>query len=239
MATKRLIAQLEESIRVAGSSGANATASAPQPDNPAYILLDTQLDATNSEIRSLHGKQAELREKIAEYEGQIQRAPDVEKNYQALLRDYANATAKYQDIKAKQREAAVSKNLEQEQKGERFTLIEPPAVPLDPVSPNRPAIVFLGFVLAAGAGLGFALVREAMDGSVHGVRELAALMGEAPLVAIPYIDTSEDILQRRRAWQISLAAGVSAGVLFLFYLHFFFKPLDVLYFVVLTKLGLN
>ncbi|MCB1698678.1 MAG: hypothetical protein KDI34_20850 [Halioglobus sp.] len=239
VATQRLVAQLQESIRVAGASKTKAPNNAPQPDNPAYILLDTQLNATNSEIRSLEGKLVELRDKISHYEGLIQRAPDVEKDYQALLRDYANATAKYQDIKAKQREAAVSKNLEQEQKGERFTLIEPPALPLDPVSPNRPAILFLGFVLAAGAGLGFALVKEAMDGSVHGVRELTAVMGAAPLVAIPYIENAQDIQQHRRAWQISMAAGLTAGALFLFYLHFFYKPLDVLYFVIVNKLGLN
>ena len=94
-------------------------------------------------------------------------------------------------------------------------------------------------MLAAGAGLGFTLVREAMDGSIHGVRELTAIMGEAPLVAIPYIDNDVDVQQRRRAWQVSLGAALAAGLLFVFYLHFFFKPLDVLYFVILNKLGFS
>jgi succinoglycan biosynthesis transport protein ExoP len=235
--TRQLIAELEEEIRSAGTS--SVAVNAPQADNPAYILLNTQLSATASEMRALAGKQVELQAKIDHYEGLIKRAPNVEKDYQALLRDYNNATAKYQDIKAKQREAAVSKNLEQEQKGERFTLIEPPALPIDPVSPNRPAIIFLGFVLAAGAGLGFALLREAMDGSIHGIRELTAIMGEAPLVAIPYIENDADVRQRQRAWQVSLAAGLSAGLLFVFYLHFFYKPLDVLFFVILNKLGFS
>lgn len=233
--TQQLIAQLEEGIRNVGS----ATNNEPEADNPAYILLDTQLNATRSEMRSLEDRQVELQGKIDHYEGLIKRAPNVEKDYQALLRDYNNATAKYQDIKAKQREATVSKNLEQEQKGERFALIEPPAMPTDPVSPNRPAILFLGLVLAGGAGLGFALLREALDGSIHGVNELRNIMGEAPLVAIPYIDNDADVLQARRTWQVSLGGAMAAGLLLVLYVHFFFKPLDVLFFVILNKLGLN
>jgi succinoglycan biosynthesis transport protein ExoP len=236
--TQAVIADLEKAIRVAGSKPAT-TANAPEADNPAYILLQTQLDASRSEMTALANKQLELQAKIAHYEGMIKRAPNVEKDYQALLRDYNNATAKYQDVKAKQREAAMSKNLEQKRKGERFTLIEPPALPLDPISPNRPAIIFLGLVLAAGAGLGFALLREAMDGAIQGTRELAAIMGEAPLVVIPYIENTDDLQRHRRVWRVSLAAGLTGGVLFVLYLHFFFKPLDVLYFVILNNLGLS
>jgi hypothetical protein len=64
-------------------------------------------------------------------------------------------------------------------------------------------------------------------------------MGEAPLVVIPYIDNDTDIMQHRRTWKVALAVALSAGLLFVFYLHFFFKPLDVLYFVILNKLGLG
>lgn len=235
--TKHLITQLENSIRSAGS--VRKTANTPQADNPAYILLDTQLSTTASEMRSLGSKQAELQTKMHHYEDLLKRAPDVEKGYKALLRDYDNATAKYQDIKNKQREAAVSKNLELEQKGERFTLIEPPALPSKPVSPNRPAIIFLGFLLAAAAGLGLALLREFMDGAVHGTHELAAIMGEAPLVVIQYINNDDDILRQQRAWKISVIAALAAFLLLVLYIHFFYKPLDVVYFVIINKLGLS
>ena len=209
-------------------------------DNPAYVLLQTQLSATESEISALGRKEAELQQKVQRYEALLERAPDVEKDYQALLRDYNTTTAKYQDIRAKQREAAVARNLEQEQKGERFVLIEPPALPVDPVSPNRPAIIFLGFVLAGGLGLGMALVREAMDSAIHGVRELTSAMGgEAPLVVIPYIDNADDVGARRRTLALSSSAALLGGLAFVLYLHFFYKPLDVLFFVVLNRLGLG
>lgn len=234
--TRRVIGELEASL-----AQAERGPSQPEPvaDNPAYVLLQTQLNATKSDIRSLTAKEQELTDKLARYEARIQRAPDVEKDYQALLRDYENATAKYQEIRAKQREAAVARNLEQEQKGERFVLVEPPVLPADPVSPNRPAIIFLGFVLAGGVGVGMALVREAMDGALHGATELARAMGgQSPLVTVPYIDTATDVARQRRLLVAAGGAAVLAGVLFLVYLHLFFRPLDVLFFVVLNKLGL-
>jgi polysaccharide biosynthesis transport protein len=229
----REISTLQAELGISGKSGA------PQADNPAYILLDTQLSTVTSEMRSLVSMQGELQTKMRHYEDLLKQAPDVERDYQALQRDYGNVSAKYEDIKRKQQEAAVYTNLERDQKGQRFTLIEPPSLPIAPVSPNRPAIVFLGFVLAVAAGLGFAMLRELMDGSVHGARHLAAIMGEAPLVVIQYIDNDDDILRQQYTRKISLTAALLAGVLFILYLHFFYKPLDVLYFVIINRLGLG
>jgi succinoglycan biosynthesis transport protein ExoP len=235
--TRNRIAQLESSIRNARSAA--RAPKAPVADNPAYVLLDTQLSALDSELRSLRKLEGELTSKIDQYEELLRKAPIVEKDYQALQRDYQNATVNYQDIKNKQREAAVSRKLEREQKGQRFTLVEPPAVPSVPVSPNRPAIIFLGFVLAAGFGVGLALLREVMDGAIHGAKELAAVMGEAPLVVIGYIDNNDDVMRQQRAWKIGLGGALAAGLLFMLYLHHFYKPLDVLYFIAMSSLGLG
>lgn len=235
--TKKIVALLETTIRTASSTPVSSNE--PEPDNPAYILLETQLDTTISEIGSLSEKQVVLEDKIAQYEMLMERAPNVEKDYQALLRDYNNATSRYQDIKTKEREATIARNLERDRKGQRFVLLEPAVLPIDPVSPNRPAIIFLGFVLATGAGLGFGLIREVMDGSIHGAAELTAVMGEAPLVTIPYIDNDNDIQAKQRIWKISLVTAITAGVLFIVFIHFFYKPLDVLYFVILRKLGFS
>ncbi|MFV8819495.1 Wzz/FepE/Etk N-terminal domain-containing protein [Haliea sp. E17] len=212
--TKRLIAQLEESVRAArlSNSGGQEVAA----DNPAYVLLQTQLDTTNSEINTLSARLSDLKAQIDHYQGLIKQAPQVEMEYQALLRDYDNATVEYREIKAKQRDAMVAKNLEQEQKGERFALIEPPAYPMRPIKPNRPAIIFIGFVVALGAGVGAAALREFTDAAVHGVSELTAILGQEPLVSIPYIDNDIDISRRQRFYLYSMLAmaGVIALVVY-------------------------
>jgi len=219
--------------------GAGNRASASQPDNPAYILLDTQLRTTEGELRSLSGTLDELQTKMRRYEDLLKLAPEVEKNYQVLQRELSSVAVKYEDIKTKLREAAVSTSLEREQKGQRFTLIEPASLPMSPASPNRPAIIFLGFLLAAAAGLGFVLLRELMDRTVHGAHQLAAIMGAAPLVVIPYIDNDDDILRQQHIMKLSLTIALAAGLLFVLYLHFFYRPLDVLFFGIMNKLGLG
>ena len=230
--TRRIIAQLEKSIRTAEPQTGGATQVA---NNPAYVMLQTQLNATESELRSLQARHQELREKIENHETLVRRAPNVEKEYNALLRDYESVSARYQDIKAKQRSAAMSIALETEQRGERFTLIEPPALPIDPVSPNRSAIIYLGFVLAIGAGVGVVLLREALDSAIHSEGELAAITGEPALVVIPYIDNDIDIRKRQRVMKLALAVAVATSLLL--YVHFSSASLDGLDQLTLGKLG--
>ena len=124
----------------------------PEADNPAYLVINTRLQATDEDIRVGQEKLIDLHAKVDKYEGYLAKAPQVEKEYQRLQRDYQNTYTKYQEIRAKQMSAELAKNLESEQKGERFTLIQPPELPIQPVSPNRVALVLLGAILAVGAG---------------------------------------------------------------------------------------
>jgi succinoglycan biosynthesis transport protein ExoP len=235
--TQQVISQLEASIRAAGN--ATAVNYTPEADNPAYVLLSTQLDAIASEAESVSKLKIELQEKEGRYVEIIKRAPDVEKDYEALLREYTLATNKAQDIKRKQQDAQMSKSLEENRKGERFILIEPPAVPSDPVSPNRPAIIFLGLLLGVGVGLGLALLRESLDGGIQSTGELASLMGEPPLVAIPYIKNEWDAKKKQKNWRLSRLSAIVVGIVLLLCLHFLYTPLNVLYFVILNKLGFS
>jgi succinoglycan biosynthesis transport protein ExoP len=235
--TQQVIRHLEESIRAAGNT--TAVNYAPKADSPAYVLLSTQLDATESEAQSVNKLKIELQEKADHYEEIIKRAPDVERDYEALLREYTSATAKAQETKKKQQDAQMSKSLEENRKGERFILIEPPAIPTDPVSPNRPAIIFLGLLLGVGVGLGLALLRESLDGGIQSTGELASLMGEPPLVTIPYIENELDAKKTQKSWRLSRLSAIVAGIVLLLCLHFFYTPLNVLYFVILNKLGFS
>ena len=51
-------------------------------------------------------------------------------------------------------EAKVATGLEKEQKGERFTLIEPPRLPIKPFKPNRLAIMAIGSCWGSALGSG-------------------------------------------------------------------------------------
>ena len=210
-----------------------------RPDNPAYVLLDTQLQSTVVEIQVLKENKQELEKKLGKYEAHILKAPMVEKKYIAMQRDYANATAKYQELNAKQRAAELGQNLEQGRKGERFTLIDPPALPEQPVSPNRPAILFLGLIFAVGVGFGVVIVLEALSSAIRGKAAIASIMGAPPLVTIPYIQIDTESQAPSYRWLKIIGIMAVLGVIGLVAFHFFIKPLDVTWFLLLRKLGIG
>jgi len=206
-----------------------------KPDNPAYITLQAQLEGIKTQYESLISQRKSLNAKLAEYEKRLEQSPEVERNYSMLYRDYQSSVARYQDLKRKQNEAQMGQELEKERKGERFSLIDPPQLPEQPVKPNRPAIIILGFLLSIGTGVGFATVRESMDSSVRGARGVTAVLESAPLSVIPYLQNSDDLAQTIRTKRIVIAVFAGSLVVFLLLVHFFWTPLDVLWFKGLRK----
>jgi len=137
--------------------------------------------------------------------------------------------------------AQLAQNMETEQKGERFTLIEPPLVPEQPTSPNRPLLFFLGLFLAAAGAFGYGLLRDQLEGRVRGSSDLLALTGVAPLAVVPFIDGRDPAAigraRRARFWWYA-GAGIVALLAALAAIHYFYRPLDVIWLVLLRRLGL-
>ena len=231
--SKRVIAGLE--VRLSEKVRDRAEV---MPDNPAYLVLRSQLNATNEDIRSGHENTKMLTEKLERYEGYLSRAPQIEKEYQSLLRDYQNTRMKYQEIRAKKMSADLAQSLESERKGERFTLIQPPELPIDPVSPNRAAMVFLAVILGLGAGLGVVIMLEAMSAAVFGAAEVTALTGIAPLAIIGYMETQEEEGHHNRKRILIVLGLICIGLLAMLLFHLFVKPLDVTWYILLRKFGI-
>ena len=208
-----------------------------KPDNPAYIQLQAQLEAAESDLSSFHKTQKELTAKLDDYEKRITGTPQVEKEYRNLTRDYENSLAKYQEIKAKLMEAELAEALEKQNKGERFSLIEPPQLPEEPESPNRLVIFLLGCVFSVVGGIGVTATAEALDGSVHGARGVVQAVGMSPLAVIPCITNAADRRQKvlRQFGSLAIVTAIIGGSMLL--VHFLFMPLDVLWFSVLRRLG--
>jgi capsular polysaccharide biosynthesis protein len=117
-------------------------------------------------------------------------------------------------------QADVAKQLESESKGEKFTLIDPAALPEKPVSPNRPAIIFLGFILALGSSLGFAIVADAISGAVRGARSIQRSLGALPLAVIPFEMNLEDRAKTKRIKKRVVILFGAVIVIALLLIHF-------------------
>ena len=124
-------------------------------------------------------------------------------------------------------EAQVAAGLEKDQKGERFTLIDPARFPEKPYKPKRVAIMLIGFVLGIGFGIGVAALREYSDDAIRQVDQLERITNFPVLAAIPTILTGKDIL-RRRLKRVALVGGtLGVIVLGVTVFHYLIMDLDI------------
>jgi succinoglycan biosynthesis transport protein ExoP len=207
-------------------------------DNPAYIQVKGQLDALSTQREAAVKRRDSLQAKLDEYDNRTAKSPEVERQYRELARQLDSAQIQYQTILAKQTEAQVSRNLEADRKGEKFTLIEPPLPPEKPISPNRKLIVAVGLLMSLALGVAAVIARESFDGSVRGPADVRQLFDVPPLASIPVIVTAGDRKRRRRIVRFSWGGGVAAVLLSTAMVHLFVRPLDVVWQVLLRRFGI-
>ncbi len=213
-----------------------------KPDNPAYISLETQIASTDLEIARLRKQEGQIRAQSADYRRKIEAAPLVEREYNRLLRDHESARIKYNELMNKLMEAKVAQGMEESQRGERFTIIDPAQLPERPYKPNRLAIILIALVLGLGAGVGMAALREALDDSVKTMDQLVDLTGVPVLSAISLMETDQERRSRRlkKLWWTLVILGLIALALFL--VHQFVMPLEILWIKIqrhLIKMGIS
>ena len=237
------VIKLRKAVAALGNSLKSTPADIQQPrfkkpENPAYISSQTQIEATLSELKSARSKRNELKSKMSSYETRLEQTPQVEREYLDLGRDHENSLRRYQELKAKQSEAQVAQELEKDSKGERFSLIDPPQLPEKPNSPNRPAILLLGVILSMGGGVAYAGVLESLDSSIKSSKELVNVLKAPLLSVIPYIENAQDRGRKRKGRGVVVAAIIAIILTATLLIHFFWIPLDVLWFGVMRKLGM-
>jgi polysaccharide biosynthesis transport protein len=233
---KRTVDSLEKAVGDEAAVGAKPI-DGDHADNPVYIQVKGQLDAIGVDRQSTVKKLDELHAKLADYENRLAKSPEVERQYHTLARDLESAQIKYQEILAKQTEVQVSQNLETERKGEKFTMIEPPQTPEKPIRPNRILILAAGLILSIGLGIGAVVARESLDASVRGPSDILSLLQIPALASIPVISTVADRARRRMFVWFSWTGSVAGLVLAALTVHIFVKPLDVVWLILLRRLG--
>jgi succinoglycan biosynthesis transport protein ExoP len=206
-------------------------------DNPAYVQIQAQLAATINDLNALDDQIAKLRARSNELQKNITLAPQVEQQYRELSRDYDNTRLKYQEIRSKQSEAKTAQNLEADRKGERFTLIDPPLPPEEPVSPNRKLIFAAGLILSVGLAAAVLWLLEKFDTSVRGRLDLLELTGLPPLALVPHIATEFERRAGRRRMRLAIGSAMASLCIAIALTHFFYRPLDVLWFTFSRRMG--
>jgi uncharacterized protein involved in exopolysaccharide biosynthesis len=237
---KRTYATIEGALKAdaeASGVGSGEAHRPRKPDNPAYINLKTQIESTAAQIESMRAERKAMRARLAELDARVGEAPEVERQYLELARDMDTSRARFRELREKQMQAQVAEQLERDRKAERFTLIDPPVFPEKPYRPNRSAIMLIGLLLALGGGVGAAALREALDASVHGVRDVVRVLQVPVLAVIPMLPSPT--LRRRRSMhlRIVMAVGLLLLVAGLVLFHYLYMPLDVAWYSILRRIA--
>ncbi len=199
--------------------------------------VQASLNAARDRLESLYDNEAKLKAQAARLEEQILETPQVQRALTNIMRDYGNAQSKFQEVRAKQIDAQIVESLERDEKAERFSLLEPPHLPTEPVKPNRAKIMLLGFFLALGSSGGLALTAEGLSRRVRGSGALTHLLGRSPIVVIPYITTSAEIRHRRAQRLLYLFILIAIALAVVALIHFTYMPLDQLIIKIVARLG--
>lgn len=140
-----------------------------------------------------------------------------------LARDKKVNETIYNMLLQKLETAKITQRLETSKEGTRYTIIDPPRLPLRPSKPNKFLVIFLGIFLGGCSGAGLVLGKEFMDSSFLDIEDAKTRLGLPVLGAISRITTLEEIeKEKEKERKLITIALISGGALiiiaFLIYL---------------------
>jgi len=182
-----------------------------QTHNP---VVDAEVNKLDQDISDQTKLQTELEKQIQYHVSKLQQVPIFEQQIAGLMRDYDTIRNHYNQLQAKRLDALMAGELETQQAGERFEVLDHAIPPQGPVGPRRGFMIIGGIFFGLLCGVGVAFLVEVSDESVRHEREAAQIFGKAVLVGIPKITSVRERAKSR--WVLaSLTMGTAAtAVLF-------------------------
>jgi len=209
-----------------------------QYKSPLFLKINSNIDASEREIKRIFARKRDINDKLAMFEKRVAETHQVKRAYDDLMRDYDNNLLKYKELRAKELQAELAQNLETENKGESFSLIEPPLVSTKPQKPNRAKIFIMGVIISIGIGIGLALIFEFLVGGVRGYDEISRITGSVPLVIIPMLTVKDEVVQSTSSRYNKLYWAIAAVLVFIIGFHYLIMDLEIFWFKLLRKISL-
>jgi polysaccharide chain length determinant protein (PEP-CTERM system associated) len=186
--TKNQIEQLKRRMSEApkgGSTPANAQATGIEP--PAIQQLRARIRQDDLSVADLVKRQGQIQGQISVLQGRIQSTPAVEQQFKELTRSYQSALEFYNDLLKKHDQSAMSRDLNRQQEGEQFRVLDAPSLPMTPSFPKKPLFAGAGFGGGLVLGLAILYLLAALDSSIHTERDVELCMKLPVLAMVPTV----------------------------------------------------
>lgn len=187
--------------------------------------LRSQMEENKLEIANLTKDERQLKASIARYQSAINQAPVLDQQLAGILRNYELLKQEYADLLNKEMQSQLSADLEKQQEGQQFRLVDPPNLPTVPTTPKRLKMALIGTLGGLGLGIAVAFLLELMDRSFHSEDELRQRLGVPLVISIPKLLTPEEesvrVLRKRLEWVLGsiLAFGILVTEMYQFFLY--------------------
>jgi uncharacterized protein involved in exopolysaccharide biosynthesis len=112
--------------------------------------------------------------------------------------------------------AKISKRLEASKEGTRYTVLDPPRLPLTPIKPNKFIITLLGAFFGGALGAGLIVLLELIDMSFLGAEDAKSVLDLPILGEIAKIMTDEDVAREKAKRTMRLGISLTASLSFIF-----------------------
>jgi polysaccharide biosynthesis transport protein len=169
---------------------------------PASVAqLQSQLEANRVELENLTKEEENLKAAIGRYQNRLNATPVREQQLSGIIRETQGLREEFANLQKKEQESLLARDLEKNQRGQQFRLVDAPSLPSVPVSPKR--LKLSGMAAGAGLALGLllAFALEFRLRSFHTEDEIRNHFAPQPplIVAMPVLLTSREM--RRNKWR--------------------------------------
>jgi polysaccharide chain length determinant protein (PEP-CTERM system associated) len=212
--TKQQIEQLEaKGVKATAPQGGNLGSSrASVATQLEGQRLQTQIKQIDLNIEQLRQTQAAIPAQIAKYQKWIEAAPVREAEWNILTRDYNELRRHYDQLVANNLQAQSAENLEKNQKGSKFKVVDSARVSEKPFKPNFLKILLVAVAGSLGISVGSVLLLDFIDTSFKDVGELEEFIGVPVVCAIPFIEKDSETRRDNRIFYLSVVAIGSYAV---------------------------
>jgi Uncharacterized protein involved in exopolysaccharide biosynthesis len=186
--TRNQIEQLKKRMAEAPKGGSTpANAQTNDIDPPAIQQLRAKIRQDDVNIADLVKRQGQIQSQISILQGRIQSTPAVEQQFKELTRSYQSAVDFYNDLLKRHDQAKIGRDLNRQQQGEQFRVLDPPSLPMTPSFPKK--TIFAGAGAGGGLALGLAILYllAVLDGSMHTERDVEVCMQLPVLATVPSV----------------------------------------------------
>jgi polysaccharide biosynthesis transport protein len=212
----REIKDLEQEMAksIADASGSQAAGQAAQ--NSAIMAdgkasqdaraLEFDIASIKNQIEKREKDRAEILQQIKAYNSRLNRAPAVEQEMAALLREEEILKQQYFNLQNKKFSSQIATNADTDKKNEIYKIIDEPNLPVKPIFPNRIQYLLMGIGGGILLGMIAAFGRELLDTTIGSEKEAQSVLNLPVLATIFEIPKRESSARKLLGQKVRMAS---------------------------------